>query len=200
MNRTRVLLLPLGLLFAAVLTGCQTTAPLPPEARQSLTNMQTAVTAIRGETNSTFNAMQSLVSNRGNVDANIRAFTSELNRLTASVDSAKAKASPAAADEFFSSWRDEVRSINNAQIRAQGEQRFASARADMDNLEARIADLRSDFRPMYSDMQDVAGLLQKDPTAAGVESVTPTLRRLLSQRNSLMGRFDAVQQQLTRML
>jgi predicted nucleic acid-binding Zn-ribbon protein len=195
-----MLVLPLGLLFAAALTGCQTTAPLPPAAQQSLTSMRTAVTSVRSETNTTFNSLQNLLNNRNNIEANARAYTSELGRLSNSVEMARSKADPAKTDEFFSSWRDDVRSINNTQLRAAGEQRFVSARGDMDQLEAKIAELRGDFKPMYSDMQDVANILQRDPTAAGLNSVEPTIRRILSQRNALNGRFDSVQQQIGRML
>lgn len=200
MNRVRSIVLPLGLLLVAVATGCQSTAPLPPQAQQTLTSMRTAVASIRAETNSTFNSLQNLLNNRNNLDANVRAYATELGRLTSSVEAARAKNEAQPPDEFFSSWRDDLRSINNSQIRAAGEQRFASARAGMDTLEVRIADLRSDFKPLYSDMRDVATLLERDPTAAGLNSVTPTIRRILSQRNALNSRFDAVQQQITRML
>jgi chromosome segregation ATPase len=162
--------------------------------------MRTAVTSVRSETISVFNSLQTLISNRSNIEGNTRSFTSELSRLTSSIEQARSKTDPAARDEFFSSWRDELRTINNTQLRAAGEERFASARADMDQLEARIAELRNDFKPVYNDMQEIATLLQKDPTAAGLDAITPTARRILSQRNAVMNRFDAVQRQIGRML
>ena len=199
MTRTPFICVP-AMILMTITVGCQTTAPLPPQAQQSLTSMRTAVTSVRSETNAAFNSLQTLINNRNNIEANARTFSQELGRLTNSIDQARSKTDPAARDEFFSSWRDELRTINNTQLRQAGEQRFESARAGMDQLESHIAALRNDFKPLYNDMQEISTLLQKDPTAAGLNSIAPTARRILGQRNTVMSRFDAVERQIARML
>ncbi len=190
---------------AAALTtlqaGCASAPELPPQARTGLTDISSSLANAGKSLDSVVDSLRKLDGMRGDASALINDYTRNLAALERTVESTRARLSTVRGPEsFFEAWKKDIDSINDTQLRREGEDRYEVARRALDSVNDSIDSLRDSFAPMYEDMQDLATFLKNDPTVSGIESAGETIRRILGQQRTVTSKLNAVQNSIKAML
>jgi hypothetical protein len=108
----------------------------------------------------------------------------------------RAAAMRAKTDVYVTQWNAEIQGISDEQLRAQGQQRMAAARADFGRVAGVAQEARAAYEPYMTGLQDIQTYLSNDLTAGGVASVQSKAQSTIRAGESLRQKLDALQQEL----
>lgn len=196
MNRPRPTRPLLGLACVALAAaGCASTkTELPPKAVAGLLSIRDALVDNKAEVQKTTSAARDMVDRpRQDVGAQIAAFSSALSRLAGETSRTRQLGAgvQARANEYFSEWDQQLKTISGDLAEA-GRERRQESMASMTRLHERVNALRAVFRPFMSELEATERFLKADPTASGVKAAAPTLRKALDQEREVLERVDEV--------
>jgi hypothetical protein len=199
------LLSAIVMISAAALTtlqaGCSSMPELPPQARTGLTDISSSLAGAGKSLDSVVGSLRKLDGMRGDASALINEYTKNLASLERTVESTRARLSTVRGPEsFFESWKKDIDSISDTQLRREGEDRYEATRRALSSLNGEIDSLRDSFAPMYKDMQDLGTFLKNDPTVSGIESAGESIRRILGQQRNVTSKLNGVQNAIKSLL
>ncbi len=78
---------------------------------------------------------------------------------------------------FFADWEDQVKSIQNEDIRKEAAERLAKRKKSYDKIIAAMQDARDQFVPFLSDLNDIKKLLDGELTTKSVSTTKNLVRK-----------------------
>jgi DNA repair exonuclease SbcCD ATPase subunit len=194
-----------GALALATLAGCSSTndTQLPPQisGHVALAQLRNQLVQSKGTLQSTCEAGRDLIE-RPQADAK-----SQVDRLTRSIATLDAEATNnrtkfASAEEhaqaYFEHWNQELQNMS-ASLAEVGTARREASMKSFAELQTRVDRLKSEFRPMMAQFNEVSKYLAVDGTAEGVKTVTPQVKSAVNRENAVRSKADAVIEQIDAM-
>lgn len=183
--------------FTMLQIGCATAPDLPPAARAGLSDISMSLDDAGESVGSVVETLRKMETASGNAQALLQEYSDRVASLERTLDATRSRLSNIRGPEsFFESWKADIASISNTELRRQGEDRYEAVRGELDRLNAKIDDLREAFAPMHRNITELARYLEGDPTLAGLERSATTIRRTLGQHRDVRARFDDVQRMI----
>src|SRR5687767_7539338 len=108
----------------------------------------------------------------------------------------RADAMRAKTDEYTKQWQKELSAINDAQLRAQSQQRVAAAKAEFDRVRSAAAEVKTAYQPYRQGLNDVQQYLTNDLTTAGVQSVGTKANDTIRKGETLQQRIADLEREL----
>jgi len=184
------------------LTGCASdNKELPPQMTQTLADMRDDLMKSKGQVQTTTSAARDLIQRpQSNVQP-------QIDRLVQNVDMLDRMATNnrqqfASADEraqaYFAHWDQQLQTMSKSMAET-GQQRRTDSMRTHEELKKRVDELRAEFRPFMTKMNEISRYLKTDSSAAGVKAVTPQIKDALEDEKDVMSKADAVIKQIDSM-
>ena len=87
----------------------------------------------------------------------------------------------------------------SASLAQVGAERREASMKSFAELQSRVDRLKSEFRPLMSQFNEVSRYLQVDGTSEGIKTVTPQIKSALGRENAVRSKADAVIEQIDAM-
>jgi hypothetical protein len=185
----------LGLACVALAAaGCASTAELPPKAVAGLLLVRDSLIDNKAQVQKTVAAGRDLIDRpRQDFPDQIRTFKAALLKLNGDAMQTRQLGAgmKARADDYFSNWDEQLRTVSGELAQA-GQERRKEGMASFAKLQERVKELRQVFVPFMSDLEATERVLDADPTASGIKSAAPTVRKVLDQEPEILKRADLV--------
>ena len=182
-----------GVALAAA--GCATTkTELPPKAVEGLLAVRNGLVDNKAQVQKTTAAARDMIDNpRQDVGPQIGAFSAALSKLRDEAGQTRQLGAgfKATADEYFTQWDQQLKTVSGELAEA-GQERHAASKASFAKLEESVKALRAAFAPFMGNLEETDRFLKADPTASGVKAATPSLRKVLGKEEEVLERADAV--------
>ncbi len=180
--------------MGAILSACQTSAP-PEEVAKQQDTIRSEIVLGRS---SVIRATDSLAALQNASDAGIKPAFEVYTKSVADLESKAGGVGWVAdmmqdqTDKYFVKWQNELKEVENSDVRNKGESRRAETLAAYQDVQAKIGTLRASFRPYMSNLKDCQKALSADLTPGGRSSVTPIFRQIPDQSKAVLRDADAV--------
>lgn len=176
MKRFEKMTMLFGLAIALLIGGCAST----PLARQdatssSLVDLREAMIATRGQIEQTLTSLDALTNSPPDgVRAAYQQYAKDADTIAkqaVTVDK-ESRQMRQRSDAWLSGWQKSQANVENAELKAIGEQRRTLALNRFQNIEGSFAAAREAFTPFIANLQDVKTVLGSDVTSNGVAAVS----------------------------
>jgi hypothetical protein len=204
----------LNLLTRSALAILMAAAPLVAYAQTAQEQLAASTQVARAETENTRaelqKAMATLTALQAQTSGDLRP---NFDKFAASLDSTRAAANltgkrvdtmKADSGSYFASWKSELATIKNKDIRQPSEKRLQAVQKEYAAVLAKMGQARTAFAPMLSDAEDLRTALGTDLTPSGLKSqnksVSKTNKGLAAAQKPVMEAllaFDKLAKQLT---
>ncbi len=121
----------------------------------------------------------------------------ELERIRENAAKASVRMQDQGAD-FFTEWQNQLATINDPDMRRTAQQRMDELRQVFADTRPLLQDVKYDFDPFLSDLQDLRTLLNMDLTADGIDSANRYIDKAISSGTKLQKSMDELVAGLTR--
>ncbi len=179
---------------ALAAAGCASTTELPPKAVAGLLLVRDSLIDNKAQVQKTVAAGRDMIDRpRQDFPDQIRTFKAAVLRLNGDAMQTRQLGAgmKARADDYFAHWDEQLKTVSG-ELGAAGQERRQESMASISKLQERVKELRQIFAPFMSDLEATERLLDADPTASGVKSAAPTLRKVLDQEPEILKRADLV--------
>ena len=167
-------LLSIGLL-TLVVSATQAQEQLADSIQQ--TRAETALTS--RQLSATVAALNALAAQKkGDLRPTYSSFAEAIPKTTAAAETTAARVKWMDGDgqAYFKEWQDKITGIANESLRKKSQKRLEAVRSSFDKVKAELKKASERFKPFLSDLSDVQKTLEADVTAAGIQSVRPTVK------------------------
>jgi chromosome segregation ATPase len=105
-------------------------------------------------------------------------FKTELTKMEAQAKAAAARADSMKekGEAFFAEWEEQVKSIQNEDIRKEAEKRLAKRKKSYNKILTAMGEAKQELVPFMSDLNDIKKLLDSELTASSVAATKSTIR------------------------
>jgi chromosome segregation ATPase len=105
-------------------------------------------------------------------------FKAELVKMEeqAKIASNRAESMKAKGEAAFQAWEQEVKAINNADIRKEAEKRYEKRKKSYDKILNAMGEAKEELAPFMSDLNDIRKLLESELTESTVAATKGTIR------------------------
>jgi DNA repair exonuclease SbcCD ATPase subunit len=109
-----------------------------------------------------------------------KTYTSNLKSLESSATKVKELATQMdlKSQQYFSTWDTQIADIQNEDIRERSVERRKTIEANFNKIKAEYTEVRAEFKPLLSDLQDVRTVLSNDLTMDGLKSIDKTVKNV----------------------
>ncbi len=190
---------PFGIVVSMLSVGCSTTASLPPNIAMGLEGLRTEGVSLRGQVEKTVGALNELMSKpQADLSTQYQSYTHELGILEDKLGQAREQraATETVVREQFMAWDENLKKLKNEQTRASAAERRTATDATYSAIQQKIAELKKEWSPFITDLQDIRQYLKSDLSKEGLEAMKPTSQRVFDQKDSVIKRVDEVIQSL----
>ena len=184
-----------GLVVTVLLAGCSTPASLPPKVSAGLNGLRTEGVSLRGQIEKTVGALKDLMSKpQAEYSTQFERFSHELGILEAKVEQAvqQRTATETVVEEQFLNWDENLKQLKDEELRARAADRRAATEATYSRIQQKMAELRKVWAPFISDLTDTRQYLKDDLSQVGLQTITPTVKRIYERKPIVINRLDAV--------
>lgn len=184
-----------GLVGAMLLVGCSTPSSLPPNIASGLDGLRTEGVTVRGQIQKTVGTLKELMAKpQPDLSPQYQSFSHELGVLENRVDLARQQrtATDTVVKDQFMAWDENLSQLKNEESRAQASARRSATDATYSDIKQKIAVLRKESTPFFTDLRDIRQYLKGDLSQEGLETMKPTAQRVFDQESSIIKRLDDV--------
>lgn len=184
-----------GTMGAILLVGCSTPASLPPKVAAGLDGLRTEGVTVRGQIQKTVGTLKELMAKpQPDLSPQYQSFSHELGVLENRVDLARQQrtATETVVKDQFMAWDENLSQLKNEESRAQASSRRSATDASYSDIQQKIAVLRNESTPFFTDLRDIRQYLKGDLSKEGLETMKPTAQRVFDQEPSIIKRLDDV--------
>jgi hypothetical protein len=188
-----------GIFVPALLVGCSTTASLPPHIAVGLEGLRTEAVSLRGQVEKTVGALNELMTKpQADLSPQFQSYTHELGILEVKLEQARQQraATENVVRDQFMAWDENLNQLKNEQTRANAAERRAATDATYSAIQQKIAELKKEWSPFFTDIKDIRQYLKSDLSKEGLQTMKPTAQRVFDQKDSVIKRVDEVIQSL----
>lgn len=185
-----------GLAAAVLPTGCGSAPePLPPKVATGLGNLRNEAVSLKGQIEKTSATLQDLMAKpQADLTPQNASFTQELTRLEGRVE--RAQAQRRQADQMvaaqFASWDAQLQQLQSEESQEMAAERRKATAETYDEIQKRIAAIRTEITPLLTDLRDIRQYLKGDLSPKGLETMKPTADRVYSQKDRVVAELDAI--------
>src|SRR5215471_13282107 len=106
-------------------------------------------------------------------------FKAELTKMEEQATEARARATEMKerGQAFFGEWEEQVKSIQNEDIRKQAASRLAKRKKSYDRIIAAMQDTKQELGPFLSDLNDIKTMLDSELTGSSVASAKTLIKK-----------------------
>lgn len=193
-------------LFSIGIVGCSSTMQslgrsTPREAIAKRVEASSAqVAEVNSRIDGTLQSLDAMANHPGrDLERQFRTYTGSLDKLEGAADKLRdeVEAMQQEGREYLVAWDREIATIQDEDLRNSTQERRNEVAERIDALHSRYVNARESLAPLLQRLQEVETALKVDLTAAGIESVRPSVGNLDgvdSARNALRELADAFRQ------
>lgn len=184
-----------GLVFILLTVGCSTPAAVPPSVAVGLDGLLTEAVSLRGQIEKTVGALKEMMSKpQSNLSPQYQSYTHELGILEAKVEEARQQrtATDTVVKDQFMVWDQDLKRMQNQESRQRVAERQAATKAVYSDIQQKVVDLKKEWTPFLTDLQDIRQYLKGDLSKEGLHTIEPTAERVFDQQNDVMNRLNEV--------
>jgi hypothetical protein len=185
-----------GMVVTMLLAGCSSApAPLPPKIAAGLEDLHSEGVSLKGQIEKTVGALKDLMSKpQAEYSTQFERFSHELGILEAKVEQAvqQRTATETVVEEQFLNWDENLKQLKDEELRARAADRRAATEATYSKIQQKMAELRKVWAPFISDLTDTRQYLKDDLSQVGLQTITPTVKRIYERKPIVINRLDAV--------
>jgi hypothetical protein len=110
----------------------------------------------------------------------------------------RADAMKAKGQEFFADWEQQIKSIQNEDIRKAAEKRVAKRKKSYDKILSTMQEAKTQLVPFMSDLNDIKTLLDAELTQSSVASAKKLIKQASLHGKDVAESLQDVEQELDR--
>jgi len=168
--------------------------------KEKIQSLRTDCTSGRHQVTATVEELGRLTAPGVELRPQFEKYKAELIKMEAKADNARkrADAMKSKGQEFFADWEQQVKSIQNEDIRKAAEKRLVKRKKSYDKILSTMQEAKAELVPFMSDLNDLKKLFESELTTASIASAKSLIRQASWHGNDVTESLLDVEKELDR--